>query len=154
LSKYQPTYRPVKEIEKQIAQVKASISAAEKAPMQQVTTDQNQTYQMLLSDLAQSKAKLAALRAQAAAMGPVVKTYSHQAILLDQKQIKQQDLIRNIKTAEQNYLLYLDKSQQAQISEALDRKRILNVTVAESAVVPSLPVNSPSILILAGAFWR
>lgn len=150
LAKYQPTYRPVKEVEKQIAQVKATIAAAENAPMQQETTDQNQTYQMLESNLAQSKAKLAALHAQAAAMAPVVKTYSNQALLLDQKQIKQQDLLRNIKTAEQNYLLYLDKSQQAQISDALDRTRILNVTVAESAAVPSLPVSSPSILILAG----
>lgn len=150
LSKYQPSYRPVKEIEKQIAQVKASIAAADKAPMQQDTTDQNQTYQMLQTNLAQARAKLAALKAQASAMAPVVHTYSKQAILLDQKQIKQQDLLRNIKTAEQNYLLYLDKSQQAQISDELDRKRILNVSVAESAAVPSLPVNSPSVLILAG----
>ncbi len=150
LSKYQPSYRPVREVEKQIAQVKATIAATEKSPMQQETTDQNQTYQMLQSDLAQSRAKLAALKEQAAAMAPVVRTYSNQAILLDQKQIKQQGLLRNIKTAEQNYMLYLDKSQQAQISDALDRKKILNVTVAESAAVPSLPVNSPPILILAG----
>ena len=150
LSKYQPSYRPVKEVEKQIAQVKATIAATDKAPMHQETTDQNQTYQILQSSLAQARTKLAALRAQAAAMAPVVHTYSRQAVLLDQKQIKQQDLLRNIKTAEQNYLLYLNKSQQAQISDALDQKRILNVSVAESAVIPSLPVSSPSVLILAG----
>lgn len=150
LSKYQPTYRPVKEIEKQIAEVKENIAAAEQAPMKQDTTDQNQTYQMLQSELAQASSKLAALRAQAAAMAPVVNTYSRQAVLLDQKQIKQQDLVRNIKTAEENYLLYLNKSQQAEISDALDSKRILNVSIAESAAVPSLPTNSPSVLILAG----
>ncbi|HXH50629.1 MAG TPA: Wzz/FepE/Etk N-terminal domain-containing protein [Terriglobia bacterium] len=150
LSKYQPSYMPVQEIEKQISQVKQTIAITEKAPMHQDTTDQNQTYQMLQSDLAQAKAKLAALRAQATAMAPVVHTYSRQAILLDQKQIKQQDLLRNVKTAEQNYLLYLNKSQQAQISDALDRQRILNVSVAESAAVPSMPANSPSVLILAG----
>lgn len=150
LSKYQPTYRPVEEIEKQIAQVKATIASTQKSPMQQETTDENQTYQMLQSQLAQERAKLAALHAQAGAMAPVVRTYSRQAVLLDQKQIKQQDLLRNIKTAQQNYLLYLNKSQQAQISDALDRKRILNVTVAESAGVPALPTNSPRMLILAG----
>lgn len=150
LSKYEPSYRPVQEIEKQIAQLKASIASAEKSPMRQDTTDQNETYQMLESNLAQAKSKLAALRAQAAAMGPVVSTYSQQAILLDQKQIKQQDLLRNVKTAEQNYLLYLNKSQQSQISDAMDRKRILNVSVAETAAMPSLPVSSPAVLILAG----
>ncbi len=150
LSKYQPTYRPVKEIEKQIAQVKGTIAATEKNPMQQETTDQNRTYEMLQSELARSNAKLAALRAQAAAMAPVVQTYSRQALLMDQKQIKQQDLVRNIQTAQQSYLLYFKKSQQARISDALDRKRILNVAVAETAAVPALPVNSPSVLILAG----
>jgi uncharacterized protein involved in exopolysaccharide biosynthesis len=150
LSKYQPTYRPVQEVEKQIAQVKATIAATDKAPVNQDTTDQNKTYEMLQSNLAQARAKLAALRAQAAAMAPVVHTYSHQAVLLDQKQIKQQDLLRNVKTAEENYLLYLNKSQQAQISDALDRTRILNVSVAESAAVPSLPKTSPAVLILAG----
>lgn len=150
LSKYLPSYRPVQEVEKQIDQVKASIAAADKAPTNQDTTDQNKTYEMLQSNLAQAKAQLAALRAQAAAMAPVVNTYSHQAVLLDQKQIKQQDLLRNVKTAEQNYLLYLNKSQQAQISDALDSTRILNVSVAESAAVPSLPKTSPAVLILAG----
>ncbi|HEV2245339.1 MAG TPA: Wzz/FepE/Etk N-terminal domain-containing protein [Terriglobia bacterium] len=150
LSKYQPDYRPVQDIEKQIAQLKESIAATEKSPMRQDTTDQNETYQMLQSDLAQAKSKLAALRAQAAAMVPVVSTYSQQAILLDQKQIKQQDLLRNIKTAEESYLLYLNKSQQSQISDALDRKQILNVSVAETAAMPSLPVSSPVVLILAG----
>lgn len=150
LSKYQPDYRPVQDIEKQIAQLKESIAATEKSPMRQDTTDQNETYQMLQSDLAQAKSKLAALRAQAAAMVPVVKTYSQQAILLDQKQIKQQDLLRNIKTAEESYLLYLNKSQQSLISDALDRKQILNVSVSETAAMPSLPVNSPVVLILAG----
>ena len=150
LSKYQPDYRPVQDIEKQIAQLKESIAATEKSPMRQDTTDQNETYQMLQSDLAQAKSKLAALRAQAAAMVPVVSTYSRQAILLDQKQIKQQDLLRNIKTAEESYLLYLNKSQQSLISDALDRKQILNVSVSETAAMPSLPVNSPVVLILAG----
>ncbi len=150
LSKYQPAYLPVRDIEQQIAQVKATIASAEKAPMQQETTDQNQTYQILQTELTQAKAKLAALRAQAAAMVPVVHTFSQQAVLLDQKQIKQQDLLRNIETAQQSYLLYLNKSQQARISDALDRKRILNVAVAETATVPSLPMNSPTVLILAG----
>lgn len=150
LSKYQPTYRPVRDIEKQIAQVKATIAATKKSPLRQETTNQNATYQMLESDLAQSKAKLAALRAQASAIVPVVRTYNKQAVLLDQKNIKQQDLLRNVKIAQQNYLLYVNKGQQAQIANALDAKRILNVTVAETAAVPSLPVNSPSLLILAG----
>jgi len=51
-------------------------------------------------------------------------------------------LLRAAKAAEENYLLYLRKKEEARISEALDQKRIVNVALAEAATVPSLP-SSP-----------
>ena len=44
-----------------------------------------------------------------------------------------------MKTAEDNYLLYLRKREEARISDALDGKKIVNVTIAEAATVPVLP---------------
>ena len=150
LEKYQPGYRPVKEVEKQISQVQAAIRSAEQNPLREVTTDQNPTHELLQSELAKQKAELASLHAKTAATAPIVATYTKQALLLDQKDIQRQDLMRAVKTSEQNYLLYLNKYQQARISDALDTRRILNVAVAEAATVPALPVNSPWLLILAG----
>lgn len=150
LEKYQPDYRPVKEIEKQIDQVKAAISTAQQNPLHQVTTDQNPTHEMLDSELAKNKAELAALHAQVAATAPIVSSYSKEALLIDQKGIQRQDLIRDVSTAEQNYLLYMKKGEEARVSDALDTRKILNVAVSEAATAPSLPVNSPLLLILAG----
>ena len=150
LEKFQPDYRPVKEIEKQIAQVQTAIAAAEKNPLRQQTTDQNSTYQMLQGELAKAKAERASLHAKANATAPVVSTYSKEALLLDQKNLQRGDLLREVKTAEQNYLLYLNKGEQARISDALDKRQILNVAVAETATVPALPINSPWLLVLAG----
>jgi len=53
----------------------------------------------------------------------------------------EQDLLRNLKNDEDNYLLYLHKEEESRISDALDQKRIVNVAVAEAATVPALPTS-------------
>jgi capsular polysaccharide biosynthesis protein len=49
--------------------------------------------------------------------------------------------MRAIKAAEDNYLLSERKEEEARISDALDRGRILNVAIAEAPSVPALPSN-------------
>ena len=70
--------------------------------------------------------------------------------MVDQKGIQRQDLLRNIKASEANYLLYVQKQEQARISDEMDKSQILNVAIAEAPTVPSLPVSSPLALIFAG----
>ena len=43
-------------------------------------------------------------------------------------------------------------SEEARISDELDRRRIINVAVAEAATVPSLPSNRRSLTLLYGLF--
>ena len=65
--------------------------------------------------------------------------------------MQQDDLARNVKTADDNYFLYLHQREEARISDALDSKRIVNVSMAEAATVPALPtLHLPWILL--GAF--
>src|SRR5207302_9873384 len=45
LAKFEPTYRPVQQAEQQLAQTKAAIAAAEKAPLRDETTDRDPTYE-------------------------------------------------------------------------------------------------------------
>jgi len=49
---------------------------------------------------------------------------------LDQLSLSQQDLQREAKAAETNYLLYLAKREQERTSNALDVTRIANVAIA------------------------
>ena len=72
------------------------------------------------------------------------------ALDLGQKGIEHEDLIRNAKTEEGNFLLYLNKREEARISDALDNKRILNVAIAEAPTIPALPVHSPWYFVLIG----
>ena len=47
-----------------------------------------------------------------------------------------------MKTAEENYLLYVRKREEARIGDALDERGILNVIIAERPSVPALPTHS------------
>ncbi len=142
LANYQPTYRPVREVERQIKQTKAAIRAAQKAPWKAVTTDQDPDYQMAQEELTKARATLAADEARARALDQSTHSYLEQADWLKQEGVAQQNLVRTFKADEDNYLLYLRKGEEARISEALDARRILNVAIAEHPSVPSLPEHS------------
>ncbi len=77
------------------------------------------------------------------ATAPVVDASREEARRLNETEIVQQDLLRSAKNAEENFLLYSRKHEEARISDALDKQRIINVSVAEEATVPSIP-SSPS----------
>lgn len=150
LSKFAADYPLVRDLEKQIAQTRAAIAAAEQAPVHEQTTDRDPTYAWLHQELAKNRAQLIALRGRAEALAPVVETFQAKTHSLDEKGATQQDLVRAAKAAEDNYLLYLQKQEEARISDALDRNRIVNVAIAEAATVPALPTHSPWFTLLLG----
>lgn len=151
LTKYQPTYALVQEVDKEIADAKASIVTEESRPIRQETTDRNPTYSWINEELAKAKADYSGLQARAAATQAIVANYEKKAEELDQKGIVQQDLLRTMKTDEENYLMYQRKREEARMTNALDQTRILNVAIAEQPIVPTLPSNSPwSALVVGG----
>jgi len=139
LEKFAPDYRPLKEIEKQIAQAKTALQAAENAPLRDQTTDREPTHQWMKEELAKAKAELAALQARAVATARVLQLYAGKARAIDEKETAQEDLLREAKAAEDNYLLYRHREEEARISDALDKQRIVNVALAEEPTVPALP---------------
>jgi uncharacterized protein involved in exopolysaccharide biosynthesis len=152
LLKYAPTYPPVQEVETQIAQTREAIAKAQQSPVEEVTTDRVPAREWMATELAKAKADDAALEAEATAKEKVVRSYAESAQQLDQKGAQQDDLIRNVKTSEDNYLLYLRKREEARISDALDSKRIVNVTIAEAATVPALPALHLGWLLIGSFF--
>jgi uncharacterized protein involved in exopolysaccharide biosynthesis len=142
LTKFDPSYRTVQEVEKEIAQTREALVAAEKAPLKDETTDRDPTHAWLVNELAKASAEQTALAARADATSRAVAAYRASARELNQQEIVQQDLQRDAKTAEERYMLYLRKQEEARISDALDQKRIVNVAIAEAATVPALP-SSP-----------
>jgi uncharacterized protein involved in exopolysaccharide biosynthesis len=142
LTKYDSAYRPVQEVDKQIADTRAAIEKEEKAPMREETIDQNPTHEWVKVELAKAETELAGLKAKADANEATLRRYRASAGELQEASITHQDLLRAAKTQEENYLLYLQKEEQARINDALDQRGILNVAIAEQPTVPAFPVRS------------
>ena len=142
LTKYEPTYRLVQEIDQQIADAKSAISAEESKPIRDETTDQNPDYRWVQAELTKAQADLDGLKARAAAAAAFAAKYHEEAQRLGQNKIVQDNLLRAAKTQEANYLLYVQKREESRISDALDQRGILNVSLAEQPVVPALPKRS------------
>ena len=163
LTKFQADYRPVQEVEKEIANTKAAIQAQQAAPIEEATTDVDPTHQWIIGDLAKAEADLAGLQAKEAAYKQTVQMYEARARDLDRKAIVQKDLVREVNAQENKYLMYLNKREEARITDALDAHRILNVAIAEEPIVPALPSHSPMLfamviftfltMMTAGLIW-
>jgi uncharacterized protein involved in exopolysaccharide biosynthesis len=148
--KYDPNYPLVQEVDQEIAEAKAAIAQAEEKRYVTETTDRDPTYELIREDIAKSQADLAAQRATLVAAKRSVRDIQAQMEKLDQLSITQQDLQREAKADESNYLLYLAKREQERTSNALDVTRIANVAIAVPPSIPVLPVLSwPLIVFIA-----
>jgi uncharacterized protein involved in exopolysaccharide biosynthesis len=157
LTKYEPTYPLVEAVDRQVADTKSAISAEESKPVRDATTDQNPDYQWVLAELTKAQADLSGLKTRASVAATIAAKYHEEAQRLGQSDIIQDNLLQTAKTAEADYLLYEQKREEARISDALDQRGILNVSLAEQPVVPALPKRSPLTiailaLLLAGTF--
>ena len=150
LAKYEPSYRAVKDLDVQIAQTLQAIAAEEKDPLRQVTTDRNPTSTLLDAELAKAQADLSSLTARATSLGESVANYRNAAQSLNAKDIQEQALTRDLQHEEQAYMLYLNKRDEARISDALDTRHIVNVTLAEAPMLPYRPTHSAFFIMSLG----
>jgi uncharacterized protein involved in exopolysaccharide biosynthesis len=152
LSKYDPSYPSVKELDQEIAQTQQAIASAEQIKYLNTTTDRDLTFEYLRQDQAKTQADLASEEARAVALAKTVHDIGGQTVSLDVKAVHQGALLRDAKANENNYLLYLTKREQERASEILDEKRIANVAIAVPPQVPVLPAHSPWSVVITG-FW-
>src|SRR3954452_2575934 len=150
LTKYQPTYPLVQEVDKQLTDTRQALAKEEATPVKEEVTDQNQTYTWISGEMAKAKADLAGFQAREIALSSVISNYEDQSTKLERQGIEQADLARTVKEDEGNYLLYTKKKEEARIEDALDRNRLLNVSIVENPALPSIPTRSPLIFALVG----
>jgi len=140
LTKFQPQYRLVTEVEQQIADTKAAVAAEEFKPVREETTDRQPTHTWVDTELAKTQVELNGLRGRSTANEAIIGRYRTIAQDLGEQVIRQGALVRTAKIAEDNYVLYQRKLEENRIGDALDQHGILNVMVAEAPMVPALPL--------------
>jgi uncharacterized protein involved in exopolysaccharide biosynthesis len=152
LTKYQPTYRLVAEVEEKIRQTKAAMAAERVNPLREETTEKDPNYEWARADLEKSQVELSSLQAREAAAERVVGGYRNMTRQLAEDSLTQQDLLRTVKAMEEKYLLYVRKQEEARIGDALDALGILNVTVVQPPRAPALPKRSLLMVAMFGFF--
>jgi uncharacterized protein involved in exopolysaccharide biosynthesis len=143
LSKYDPTYKLVREVDDQISQARDALAKAEKNPVREEVTDRDTTHEWLTNELAKARAELTFLAGRQTSIAGSIAEYRQHAKQLNEAALVEQDLVRAAKTSEENFLLYTRKQEETRISEELDRQRIINVSVAELPLTPLFP-SSPN----------
>ncbi len=140
LTKYEPSYRAVQDVDRQIAEIRSYINHAEGTPTLEETTDASPAHDWVMSEIVKAKSDLAGLRARDVAMLKNLNQYKRRALELGKDGIEQQNLLREAKLIEDNYSSAMRKQEESRMSEALDRERILNVSIAEQASPAALPM--------------
>ncbi len=152
LTKFEPSHRLVQEVDQQIEQAGAAIAAANLQPLRDETTDKNAHYEWAKSELQRAQVQLKGLEARATATNQQEVSYRAMARQFGEDAVTQDDLQSTERAAQDTYLLYLKKEEEARIDDALDQRGIVDVAIAEGPVAPALPVWSPWMILALGMF--
>jgi uncharacterized protein involved in exopolysaccharide biosynthesis len=137
---FTPENRQVRDVEDQIRATQERLKAAESRVASINRTELNRVYQDLRSELLAARADLKGAQARHDSLQVQVASYRRQLEELNQKGLKTDDLRREARAAEDAYLLYQKKHEEARISAAMDQQRIVNVSIAQPAQRPLRPV--------------
>lgn len=150
LDKFEPAHRLVQEVDEQIAQTKSMIEAEKLTPVRDESTDLDPNYEWAKAELQHAEVQLHGLEARSASLAGELADYRGSAQSLGQEAVIQDDLQQTRKAAQDGYLLYLKKLQEARIDDAMDERGIVNVAIAEHPVAPALPTHSAAMLLALG----
>jgi uncharacterized protein involved in exopolysaccharide biosynthesis len=140
MTKFQPSHRLVQEVDLQIAQAKTAIEAEELKPLRDETTQDDPEFEWAQSEQLKNDVELRALQQKEAVSHAQVFAYRVAAQKLEENVVAQHDLEQKMKTAEEKFLLYSNKREEARIGDALDQDGVLNAAIALQPRVPALPV--------------
>jgi uncharacterized protein involved in exopolysaccharide biosynthesis len=140
LTRYQPNSEKMKEIDARLEAARKILNHENHTEIQEQSTDENPIWVHLDTELQNATAQSAALQATQVALNEQIGKAQLQIKQLLDSSVQDERLQRLVDTEKQAYVSYLRRGEEARAAGALNRSRILNVSVAEP---PSQPV-SPS----------
>lgn len=138
--KYTPTNRLVVDAKREVDLVNNFVREQEEGIAGKVKTG-NPVYQSVEMDLLRAEADLSSQIAKAQALKGQLKQLDQEIAGLDLSESKVQNLKREVAINEKNYKTYLDRHEEAQISVAMNRLKLSNISVIQAAFVPVKPIK-------------
>jgi uncharacterized protein involved in exopolysaccharide biosynthesis len=138
--KYNDNNRLVLDAKKEVELVNQFLKEQEEGISGKVKMS-NPVYQNMEMDLFRAEGELNSQKARAEAVKVQLDQLDKEIALLDMNENKLQNMKREIAINEKNYKTYADRQEEARISEAMNRQKLSNISVIQTAVVPAKPVK-------------
>jgi len=149
LRKYKETNQLVVNVRQEIRIVQDFIQQQEESIKERVRSGKNVVYQDLETELIKVQAELPSQEAKAAALRGQVAQLDAEIQGLDLREKDLDNLKREFAVSERNYKTYLEKVEEARISEDLNRQKSANISVIQEATVPVTPIKPRKLLNIA-----
>src|SRR5262249_53132980 len=136
VGRYRPDSERMREIDDQIGRLRAAI-----AQYDSVATAGEQSGPAAETSLVAARTMLVSLRAKEGALEKQNEEYRKQAEMLDAQSFDLGRLERQVKLDEEAYVSYVRTAEQSRLANALEKSKILRLSVVEPATVPLEPVS-------------
>ncbi len=140
LQKYKEKNRLVVNVHKELELVKDFLKQQEVAITSKVNTG-NAVYQEAERSILQTKADLDSLEAKDSALRRQLAQVDGEIQSLDLNEKMNQELKREVATNDKNYRTYLDRLEEARISDDMNLQRMSNVSIIQAATVSAKPIK-------------
>ncbi len=133
LTKFTPEDRTVQEIDKKIADTKAALANAQHMTSQETASDVNPVWQTVSGSIVQDESDRQALRAKHDALAKQIGDLRSSLSNTEGSTVAFTTLRQKVTDLANNYQLYTQKRDEAQMADAMNQNRLLNVAVQQES---------------------
>jgi uncharacterized protein involved in exopolysaccharide biosynthesis len=152
-TKYTPQSRRLKNVKEEIAILQNNLAKMESKRYGKSRVGPNATSEKLQNELFRNQAESKALAAKKETQSSQLADYQSKLDLLNQMAVKLNHLEQAVDLNRQNHRLYLAKIEESRISDAMDNKKISNVSLMEPALAPLKPESPKKLFNLIIGFF-
>jgi uncharacterized protein involved in exopolysaccharide biosynthesis len=121
--------------------VKEKLAAQETKRYERSSYGVNETYQRLQEDFFRNETEIKALKGKKEAQTEQLAEYQRRLKELNERELELNEIQNEVEVARQNSQLYLTKFEESRISDAMDKEKIVNVSLIEPVRPPLKPVS-------------
>jgi uncharacterized protein involved in exopolysaccharide biosynthesis len=141
LTKYRSDDRLVQQVDSEIHQTNNALEQTLNYRSAETSSDLNPTWQAAQEDLSENSAKIAALVGRRKELQQQLDDLNHQLAATEENASSYGALQHHVAELDQNYQLYLQKRDEAQMADVMNEHQMLNVAVAQNPTFSELPVS-------------
>jgi len=153
LTKFVPTDRMVQEVDEKIANTKEALSEARQTTSKEVSSDVNPVWETVSGSIIQSESEREALRAKDTALKNQIAQLRSGLSTMEGSTVAFTTLRQKVTDLANDYQLYTQKREEAEMSDAMNENRLLNVAVQQSPTYSVIPYRpKPVVDVVLGGF--